>query len=303
MADVRWKDKPQLVALAGTEVLAGTSIAGGAKVGGGTVAANGDIAIPVQQILDAAQEGADDAIAIAIAALDPNASLGVQFLADTSSTSDADPGAGNIRWNHATQASATVLFLDDATVDGVSLTAIWPRLNAGAVLFLQHATDQDTWQIWEVTAINDASGYAKLTATLWADGGAFADNDPILVTIDKGQAPATSAVDLVNTPSNSSGTVTLDFAGLSRYIGSITLGANVTTLAFSNLPGAGKYAEYELHIKQDPATPRTFALPASHKALGGSDTAIAAGLGVTTVLTGATIDNGTTWRYAMQESA
>lgn len=112
-----------------------------------------------------------------------------------------------------------------------------------------------------------------------------------------------SDVITVNTPTNSSGTVTLDFASKSKYIGAITLGANVTTLAFSNLPGAGNYAEYELHIKQDPTTPRTFALPASHKALGGSDTAIAAGVGVTTVLTASTIDNGTTWRYAMQESA
>ena len=107
----------------------------------------------------------------------------------------------------------------------------------------------------------------------------------------------------INTPGNVSGTVTLDFAGKSKYVGAITLGANVTTLAFTNLPGAGKYAEYELHIKQDPTTPRTFALPASHKALGGSDTAIAAGVGVTTVLTASTIDNGATWRYAMQESA
>lgn len=112
-----------------------------------------------------------------------------------------------------------------------------------------------------------------------------------------------SDVITVNTPTNSSGTVTLDFASKSKYIGAITLGADVTTLAFSNLPGAGNYAEYELHIKQDPTTPRTFALPASHKALGGSDTAIAAGVGVTTVLTASTIDNGTTWRYAMQESA
>lgn len=112
-----------------------------------------------------------------------------------------------------------------------------------------------------------------------------------------------SDVITVNTPTNSSGTVTLDFSSKSKYIGAITLGANVTTLAFSNLPGAGNYAEYELHIKQDPTTPRTFALPASHKALGGSDTAIAAGVGVTTVLTASTIDNGTTWRYAMQESA
>lgn len=107
----------------------------------------------------------------------------------------------------------------------------------------------------------------------------------------------------VQTPTNASGTVTLDFDSKSRYVGAITLGANVTTLAFSNLPGAGKFAEYELHITQDPSTPRTFAIPASHKALGGSDTAIAAGVNVVTVLTASTIDNGTTWRYAMQESA
>lgn len=246
-------------------------------------------------------QAAIDELALAVNA-PSGASIGVQLLADTASTSDADPGAGNLRWNNATQSSATIIYLDDTTVDGASLTAIWPQLNAGGVLFLQHATDQDVWQIWEFTAINDASGYVKLTVTLWAAAGSFADNDPILATLDKGQAAPSGTV-TVNTPSNVSGTVTLNFAGLSKYVGSITLGANVTTFAFSNLPGAGLYAEYELHIKQDPATPRTFALPASHKALGGSDTAISASVGVTTVLTGSTIDNGTTWRYAMQESA
>ena len=107
----------------------------------------------------------------------------------------------------------------------------------------------------------------------------------------------------VTTPSNASGTVTLDFAGESKYIGAITLAANVTTLAFSNLPGSGKYAEYELHITQDGTGSRTFAIPASHKALGGSDTAIASAANTVTVLTASTVSNGTTWRYAMQESA
>lgn len=107
----------------------------------------------------------------------------------------------------------------------------------------------------------------------------------------------------VSTPTNVSGTVTLNFDNKSRYAGAITIGANVTTLAFSNLPGAGKYAEYELHIKQDGTGSRTFAIPASHKALGGSDTAIASAANAVTVLTASTVDNGTTWRYAMQESA
>lgn len=115
-------------------------------------------------------------------------------------------------------------------------------------------------------------------------------------------AKETKVIDVI-TPTNSSGTVTLDFAGKSKYIGSITLAANVTTLAFSNLPGAGKYAEYEFHIKQDGSGSHTFAIPASHKALGGSDTSIASAANAVTVLTASTVDNGTTWRYAMQESA
>ena len=121
-------------------------------------------------------------------------------------------------------------------------------------------------------------------------------------TVKSGGGGGSSTI-AVATPSNASGTVTLDFAGLSKYVGAIVLGANVTTLVFDNLPGAGMYAEYELHITQDGTGAHTFAIPASHKALGGSDTAIASAANATTVLTASTFDAGTTWRYAMQESA
>ena len=194
MADIRWKDNPQLVALAGTEVLAGTSVAGGAKVGGGTVPANGDIGVTTGQILAAAAAAAEDAITDAIAALDPaGASVGLQFLADTSSTSDADPGAGKLRWNHATQGSATSLFLDDSSDDGVSLTSIWPKMYAGGTIVLQHATNQAVWQQWETAVTTDASGYAKVAVTLLASAGSFANGDPILVTIDRAQASGGAA--------------------------------------------------------------------------------------------------------------
>lgn len=113
---------------------------------------------------------------------------------------------------------------------------------------------------------------------------------------------APSVVLSVATPSNSAGTVTLNFGGKSKYVAAITLAANVTTLAFSNLPGSGLYAEYELHITQDATGGRTFAIPASHKALGGSDTAISSAANTVTVLSASTVNNGTTWRYAMQES-
>jgi hypothetical protein len=100
---------------------------------------------------------------------------------------------------------------------------------------------------------------------------------------------------------NSSGTVTVD-CSLGRNF-TITLGANVTTLTLSNLAGAGFATEIEIEIKQDGTGSRTFALPASFKALGGSDTAITSAPNSVTVLSAKTFDNGTTWRYAMQESA
>lgn len=96
-------------------------------------------------------------------------------------------------------------------------------------------------------------------------------------------------------------TVTVD-CSLGRNF-TITLGHNVGTLTLSNLAGSGYATEIEIQIKQDATGGRTFALPASFKALGGSDTAIASAANAVTVLSAKTFDNGTTWRYAMQESA
>lgn len=100
---------------------------------------------------------------------------------------------------------------------------------------------------------------------------------------------------------NSAGTVTVDCSLGENF--TITLAANVTTLTLSNLHGAGFATEIEIEIKQDATGGRTFALPAAFKALGGSDTAIALAANAVTVLSAKTFDNGTTWRYAMQESA
>jgi hypothetical protein len=100
---------------------------------------------------------------------------------------------------------------------------------------------------------------------------------------------------------NSAGTVTVDCSLGSTF--TLLLAANVTTLTLTNLAGASFATEIEVEIKQDGTGGRTFALPASFKALGGSDTAIASGANAVTVLSAKTFDNGTTWRYAMQESA
>jgi hypothetical protein len=63
--------------------------------------------------------------------------------------------------------------------------------------------------------------------------------------------------------SSSAGTLTLN-ASLGDYF-TTTLTENVTTLAFSNLPGAGLGCTLMLQITQHASSPKTFAWPASFK--------------------------------------
>ena len=111
-----------------------------------------------------------------------------------------------------------------------------------------------------------------------------------------------AAVPVIATPSSSSGTLVLDFAGRHSAVFAVTLTEDVTTLTISNLPASG-FVEYEAHFTQDATGGWEVTLPASHKALGGSVADVAAGIGAVTVLAASTVDSGTTWRYAMQESA
>jgi hypothetical protein len=100
-----------------------------------------------------------------------------------------------------------------------------------------------------------------------------------------------------------SGVVAIDLQnGASRNF-TLLLTANVTSITFSNLPASGYVGEVEIQIKQDATGSRTLALPAAFKALGDSDIAIASAANAVTVLSAKTWDQGTTWRYAMQESA
>lgn len=127
------------------------------------------------------------------------------------------------------------------------------------------------------------NGVASWNSLPYGNGGS-ASADPVVAVVISG------------------GTATLDCgAGLSRNFTLALIGN--ATLAVSNLAGTGKVTEFELQITQDGTGGRTLALPASFKALGGSDTAISSPAHTVTILSAKTFDNGTTWRYAMQESA
>jgi hypothetical protein len=113
-------------------------------------------------------------------------SIGLRMTADLSATTDADPGAAKVRWNNATQGSATQLYIDDVDTAGFSLTGLWPALDPGCFAYIQKETDADVWAIWDITAVADLTGYVRLTGTVLAKGNNFLANDPIKMTLQSG---------------------------------------------------------------------------------------------------------------------
>ena len=118
---------------------------------------------------------------------------------------------------------------------------------------------------------------------------------------DSGFTIADLQADSITAVTISAGTATVNCNSGKNKNFTLSMTANAT-LAVSSLAGAGKVTEFEMQITQDATGGSTLTLPATFKALGGSDTAISSTANSVTVLSAKTFDNGTTWRYAMQES-
>ena len=187
--------------------------------------------------------------------------------ADMSATSDADPGAGKVRWNHATPGSSTVLYIDDTHGSAVDHSAIWATLLVGGFVYIQGNADsaaRDNWQKWQITSINDASGYVKIGVSLQASSGTFIEADTLELTVQ--QPTPSPGVDrnIVTALSQVSGVVTVD-CSLGDYF-TFTPTAAVTGWIFTNVPAA---CTINIVMTQG-ATPYAVAMPTGLKWSGGA---------------------------------
>lgn len=222
------------------------------------------------------------------------------MLADLSATTDADPGAGKLRWNHATPGSASVLYIDD--VDDADtpadLSAVLAALDVGGFVYVQGKADadRDNQQQWQVTSVADASGYTKVGVTLQFSNGTFADGDEIEVSVQKATPSPGVDRNVVSALSISSGVVTVD-CSLGDYF-TLALTANVTGWTFTNMPPG---CSIMIEITQD-STPRTVAWASAMKWAGGSAGAVSTGSGAKDVLALTTFNGGTAYRATLAKA-
>lgn len=112
-------------------------------------------------------------------------------------TTDSDPGAGLLKFNNATPTSATQLYIDDSTSDGVDLSAYFLALGATGYITVQSVADAGEWAIFKWSAIVDGTGYFKFTVVCHAFLGTLDDADAVLVSFDSDAAGAATTPVLI----------------------------------------------------------------------------------------------------------
>jgi hypothetical protein len=133
------------------------------------------------------------------------AGIGIPYTVDLSSTADADPGNGKLRFGSATQNTATVLRLDLLGSNSADYTATLDTFDASTNsvkgrIGLVKQGDAKTFLTFDVTARATATGYRNITVTPAASSAAnpFVNGDAVLLyfqrTGDKGDAGSVTPV-------------------------------------------------------------------------------------------------------------
>ena len=104
-------------------------------------------------------------------------------------TADADNGAGKIAWNHATIASATILYVDDVDDAAASIQPyvdtwdVITNATAKGIVTITKEGAPAVFATFKVTgSVTDASGYSKIPVTHLVSAGSFSDGDGVAVS-------------------------------------------------------------------------------------------------------------------------
>lgn len=115
--------------------------------------------------------------------------------------SEADPGVGNFRFNNATPASVTRIYIDSITDGGINLDNFFSEIKVGEEIAIQQADDPSKLVLAEVTAIIDNTGWWRIDVTVDTSGTLFTNNRLCVFVFHTGNAPI-SHDDLTNVTSD-----------------------------------------------------------------------------------------------------
>jgi len=124
----------------------------------------------------------------------------------STTTTDADPGQGVVRYNNATIGSVTLLFMDNLEVNGADVSSYLDQFDdststtKGYVIFKSNVNGTVTVNVWRVTGtVVDGTGYRKVPVA-FVSGSLPSNADPLVMEFirngDLGTTGATGSTGL-----------------------------------------------------------------------------------------------------------
>ena len=102
----------------------------------------------------------------------PPAGVGTGHVSFThNATTTAPPAAGQIRFNNASQPSATRLYVSDHDWDNLDVTVGLTKILAGQQIYIQDFDDATKWVKYNVIAVTDVGAYFDFTVTYHSGPG------------------------------------------------------------------------------------------------------------------------------------
>lgn len=166
----------------------------------------------------------------------------------STTTTDSDPGSGNLRLDNAIQNTATTIRADLVGADGTTWTDVLALLDDSTstvkgFIMLQELGTGTNWLMFSVSALASPSGYRNITVACVASSAAnpFGNGDSILLkfsrTGDKGETGAVpNPINYARATVASHATTADIWTALGNQI---NWTGTATTTAFPNAPQAG----------------------------------------------------------------
>jgi len=156
---------------------------------------------------------------------------------------DADPGAGLLRFDSVTIGSITEMYIDDTDNVGKDYAWALDNLAAGDILTIRSMADATDYIVASVTsAPTDNTGYWTIPLTLIHTGTIFTDDDQLVLTIEW-QSQGVSATPTLITVADSTDTTSFPafFEDATGDLGPKTDASNYTYNATSGALSAGSF--------------------------------------------------------------
>lgn len=122
---------------------------------------------------------------------------GYSFIADRSSTTVANPGAGKMRFNNAAQSSANQVVFNSTTNDGANMVSFFASVGSAGYMEIRDHADTTKWASYTLTSSNAPAGYQIFGVTYKAGGAEIPTGDTVLVSFSPTPPTGVTQVGLV----------------------------------------------------------------------------------------------------------